>query len=98
NLFAHNGRRPFHSVNFVTAHDGFTLYDLFSYDEKRNGCGVLNPSCCTERLSSFCDRNSGEDHNRSRDWGQDREAFKRQLMRSTLTLLMLSQGTPMLLG
>ena len=35
-LYAHNGRRPYASINFVTAHDGFTLTDLVSYEEKRN--------------------------------------------------------------
>ena len=35
-LYAHNGRRPYASVNFVTAHDGFTLADLVSYNDKHN--------------------------------------------------------------
>ena len=95
-----NGRRPFHSVNFVTIHDGFTLYDLFSYDRKQNGCGPLNPACCDERFGAWCDAGSGEDHNRSRAWGTSEaaEATKRQLMRSALTALLVSHGTPMLLG
>jgi glycogen operon protein len=57
-------------VNFVTVHDGFTLFDLFAYDNKRNGCGLLNPTCCNDRYSAFCDLDSGESHNRSRNWGQ----------------------------
>ena len=34
--FAHNGRRPYHSINYITAHDGFTLADLVSYNDKHN--------------------------------------------------------------
>ncbi len=97
-LFGDDGRRPYHSVNFVTVHDGFTLYDLLSYDQKQNGCGPLNPVCCERPSSPFCDRQSGEDNNRSRDWGQDAEPFKRQLARTLLAATFLSQGTPLLLG
>ncbi len=95
-LYAWNGRKPFHSTNFVTIHDGFTLYDLFSFSEKENGCGVLNPVCCDDPYSAWCDRDSGENHNRSLDWGD--EALKRQMMRNMFTLLMVSHGTPMVLG
>ncbi len=93
-----NGRSPYHAVNFVTVHDGFTMYDLFSYDEKQNGCGLLNPVCCDNPKSVWCDSTSGEDNNRSRDWGQSAEAFKRQQMRNLFTALMISHGTPMILG
>ena len=67
-FFGDDGRKPFHSVNFLTAHDGFTLYDLASYWEKHNGCGKLNPICCTDRYNAFCDLKSGEEYNRSRNW------------------------------
>ena len=97
-LIAHNGRQPWHSVNFVTVHDGFTMYDLFSFDEKQNNCGVLNPVCCDDPYSTWCDQDSGESHNRSRDWGEDNEALKRQLMRNLFTLMMVSHGTPLMLG
>ncbi len=93
-----NDRRPYHSVNFVTSHDGFTMYDLLSYDEKSNFCGPLNPTCCTSPASPWCDTESGEDNNRSRDWGQDAEPFKRQLMRNFYVAMLVSAGTPMLLG
>jgi hypothetical protein len=36
--YAPNGRRPYHSINYVTVHDGFTMYDLLSYERKQNGC------------------------------------------------------------
>jgi isoamylase len=97
-LFGSAGRRPYHSVNFVTAHDGFTMYDLFSYNEKRNGCSPLNPVCCENPTNPFCVKNAGEDNNRSRDWGGENEGFKRQLMRDMFALLLVSHGTPMLLG
>jgi isoamylase len=93
-----NGRGPYHSVNFVTVHDGMTLYDVFTYAEKRNGCGPLNPVCCEDPLSVWCDLNSGEDHNRSRDWGEgdEAEAMKRQLMRNLFVAMLIAHGTPML--
>ncbi len=91
-----NGRRPYHSTNFITIHDGFTMYDLFSYDMKANKCGPLNPVCCEAPLSAFCDRDSGENNNRSRNWND--EAAKRQAMRNAFVALLVAQGTPMILG
>jgi glycogen operon protein len=93
-----NGRRPYHAVNFVTSHDGFTMYDLLSYNEKSNFCGPLNPTCCTAPASPWCDTESGEDNNRSRDWGQGEEPLKRQIMRNFFVAMLVSEGTPMLLG
>jgi isoamylase len=93
-----NGRRPYHSVNFVTAHDGFTLYDLFSYNVKNNQCSPINPVCCDDPYSVWCDTDSGENNNRSRDWGQGAEGFKRQLMRDMFVAMAISHGTPMILG
>lgn len=95
-MYAWNGRNPYHSINFITVHDGMTLYDLFSYNEKQNGCGVLNPVCCNDPYSAWCDRDSGENHNRSLDWGD--EALKRQMMRNMFTFMMISHGTPLILG
>ncbi len=97
-LLSWNGRRPYHSINFITAHDGFTLYDLFTYNEKRNLCGPLNPICCSDPTNPFCDPNSGESHNRSRDWGSDNEPLKRQMIRNAFVAMLISHGTPMLLG
>lgn len=98
--FEPGGRKPYHSVNFITVHDGFTMYDLLSYDAKRNDCSPLNPVCCENELSPYCDeaRKSGEDNNRSRNWGMDQEDLKRQQMRNFFVAMMISHGTPLLFG
>lgn len=96
--YAANGRRPVHSINYVACHDGFPLYDLFSYGQKQNECGPLNPTCCDDPTSPWCDTDSGESNNRSRDWGMEAEAHKRQLMRNAFVAMMVSHGTPMLHG
>ncbi len=97
-LFAWNGRRPYHSINFITCHDGMTLYDLVTFPAKRNGCSPLNPICCDKPNSPWCvaAEKSGEDNNRSRDWGS--EEMKRQQMRNFFVAMMVSHGTPMILG
>jgi glycogen operon protein len=95
-VYGWNGRSPYHSINFITAHDGFTLSDLFSYEEKQNGCGLLNPVCCDDPLSVWCDDESGEENNRSRNWSD--EATKRQMIRNMFTAMFISHGTPMILG
>jgi isoamylase len=92
--FRWNNRKPYHSLNFVTVHDGFTMYDLLSYANKQNGCGPLNPVCCSEPNSSWCEKVSGESTNHSRDW-QD-EGMKRQMMRNFYVSMMVSHGTPLL--
>ncbi len=98
-LYAWNGRRPYHSVNAVTFHDGFTMYDLLSYNEKQNGCSPINPECCDDGgYSTWCTAESGEDNNRSRDWGSAGEPFKRQLMRNFFTAMLISHGSPLILG
>lgn len=67
-LFGDDGRSPYNSVNFITAHDGFTLNDLVTYDVKHNKCSKVNPICCDRPYDAFCDKNSGDDHNESRNW------------------------------
>jgi glycogen operon protein len=95
-LYGDDERNPFHSYNFITVHDGFTMYDLVTYEEKRNKCGPLNPVCCDKPNSPWCDKNSGEEHNRSRDWGE--EPTKRQMIRNFFASMLLAHGTPLLLG
>jgi isoamylase len=91
-LYAHNGRRPYASINFVTAHDGFTLRDLVSYNDKHNE-------------ANLDDNSSGEDHNRSWNLGAEGETddpeintLRARQQRNVLATLFLSQGVPMLLG
>jgi isoamylase len=89
-LYEHSGRKPIASINFVTAHDGFTLNDLVSYDEKHNEANGE-------------DNRDGENHNRSWNCGvegptDDPEvrALRARQRRNFLTTLLLSQGVPML--
>src|SRR3954452_2208221 len=90
-LYEDDGRRPFASINFVTAHDGFTLHDLVSYNDKHNEANGEG-------------NNDGESHNRSWNCGAEGEtddldiiALREQQKRNFLTTLFLSQGVPMLL-
>jgi glycogen operon protein len=91
-LYAASGRRTYASVNFITAHDGFTLEDLVSYERKHNEANLE-------------DNRDGSDHNLSRNWGVegptanvDIKALRRRVKHSLLATLLLSQGVPMLLG
>ncbi len=84
-LFADDGRTPAASVNFLVAHDGFTLYDLYSCDDKVN-----------DQDWPFGPSDGGSDQNYSRDWG---DAFaRRKVARSGVALLMSAAGVPMLGG
>ncbi|KAA0111815.1 glycogen debranching protein GlgX [Mycolicibacterium sp. P1-5] len=89
-LYEATGRRPSASINFVTCHDGFTLADLVSYNEKHNEANGE-------------DNRDGESHNRSWNCGVEGPtddpqilALRHQQMRNILVTLMLSQGTPMI--
>jgi glycogen operon protein len=89
-LYEHGGRRPYASINFITAHDGFTLADLVSYNEKHNEANGE-------------ENRDGESHNRSWNCGvegptDDAEinALRRRQRRNFLTTLLLSQGVPMI--
>ncbi|GAA3626981.1 glycogen debranching protein GlgX [Microbacterium awajiense] len=89
-LYEHSGRRPVASINFVTAHDGFTLRDLVSYNEKHN-------------LANGEDNNDGESHNRSYNHGVEGPTddpailtLRARQQRNFITTLLLSQGVPML--
>jgi isoamylase len=91
-LYEADARHPGASVNFVTAHDGFTLRDLVSYNEKHNDANGEGGA-------------DGENHNRSWNCGAEGDtedervlALRRQQQRNFLATLMLSQGVTMLLG
>jgi isoamylase len=90
-IFDHRSRRPFASVNFATAHDGFTLMDLWSYDAKHNEANGENSR-------------DGHDDNRSWNCGDEGPTddpavldIRDRLRRATMATLLLSQGAPMML-
>jgi glycogen operon protein len=91
-LYESDGRDPFASINFITAHDGFTLRDLVTYQSKRNEANME-------------DNRDGTDDNRSWNCGVEGESddpavreLRARQQRNFLTTLLVSQGTPMLLG
>jgi glycogen operon protein len=91
-LYQDDGRQPYASVNFVTAHDGFTLRDLVSYNEKHNEANGEGNA-------------DGETHNRSWNCGAEGPTddpgvnqLRARQSRNFLTTLLLSQGIPMILG
>ena len=91
-LYETDGRKPFASINFITAHDGFTLRDLVTYNDKHNEANLE-------------DNKDGDNHNRSWNHGVEGEtddpeinALRERQMRNFLATLFLSQGVPMLLG
>jgi isoamylase len=91
-LYAEPGRGPNASVNFVTAHDGFTLTDLVSYNSKHNEANGEG-------------NRDGEDHNRSNNHGVEGDTddvevltIRHRQQRNFLATLLLSHGVPMLLG
>jgi glycogen operon protein len=91
-LFERSGRDPFASVNFVSCHDGFTLLDTVSYQQRNNAANQEN-------------NHDGHAHNFSSDYGVEGEtedqavnAVRRQQRLNMLATLLFSQGTPMLLA
>jgi len=91
-LYQSDGRKPYASINFVTAHDGFTLCDLVSYNQKHNE-------------ANKDDNRDGSDSNDSWNMGAEGptqdpaiNALRERQMRNFLATLMLSQGVPMLAG
>jgi isoamylase len=91
-LYEHDGRRPYASINFVTCHDGFTLQDLVSYNEKHN-------------QANLDDNRDGINDNRSWNCGvegptedPDIRSLRARQKRNFLATLFLSQGVPMMLG
>jgi glycogen operon protein len=91
-LYQNDGRKPYASINFVTAHDGFTLRDTVTYEQKHNDANQEGG-------------NDGHNHNITWNCGAEGEtddpainALRRQQQRNFLATLLLGQGTPMLLG
>jgi isoamylase len=91
-LYAHNGRRPWASVNFITAHDGFTLADMVSYERRHNLANGEGNRDGHQHEISF---NLGTEGPSERQEVRQRRVARR---RALLTTLFLSQGIPMLLG
>ncbi|MGA2826774.1 MAG: glycogen debranching protein GlgX [Streptosporangiaceae bacterium] len=91
-LYQHDGRRPYASINFVTAHDGFTLHDLVAYDVKHNEANGEG-------------NRDGADDNRSWNCGAEGDTddpvvhkLRHRQQRNLMGSLLLSQGVPMILG
>jgi isoamylase len=91
-LYQSSGRSPHASINFVTAHDGFTLRDLVSYNDKHNEANLE-------------DNEDGENHNISWNCGIEGDTDYKAILRlrerqrrNLMTTLLLSQGVPMILG
>lgn len=91
-LFDRNGRRPWSTINFITAHDGFTMNDLVSFNGKHNEANGEN-------------NNDGESNNESYNYGEEGttkdkkiEDIRKQQVKNMLATLVLSQGIPMILS
>jgi glycogen operon protein len=91
-LYLRDGRKPFHSINFITSHDGFTLMDLVSYNAKHNEDNGEN-------------NRDGGDSNNSYNYGVEGPAtdpvisrIREQQLKNFFATLMISLGTPMILG
>ena len=91
-LYKHDGRKPYASINFITAHDGFTLCDLVSFNEKHNEANGDN-------------NQDGESHNNSWNMGAEGptddaaiNTLRERQIRNFLATLLLSQGVPMICG
>lgn len=91
-LYESDGRKPYMSVNFITAHDGFTMRDLVSYNQKHN-------------LNNLEENRDGTNDNRSWNHGEEGETknpklkeLRNRQMRNLMATLLFSQGTPMICG
>ena len=90
NLFKKQEKGPQNSINFITAHDGFTMWDLVSYNKKHN-------------IANGEDNRDGSNHNISCNYGVEGETddegiikIRKQQVKNAITLLMISQGVPMI--
>ncbi len=87
-IYGDSSRHPYHSINFITSHDGFTLNDLVSYNQKHNwGNGEDNRDGCEHNLSWNCGCEGPTDD-------PDVVALRSRQMRNLLTILLISQGVP----
>jgi glycogen operon protein len=91
-LYSPSGLRPYHSINFVTSHDGFTLNDLVSYEHKHNQANLE-------------DNRDGDNNNHSCNYGVEGPTRRKQIVelrrrqvKNMMTSLLLSQGTPMIVA
>ena len=89
-LYLRDGRKPFHSINFITSHDGFCMMDLVSYEKKHND-------------QNGEDSRDGTDNNYSANYGvegpcEKLEAFRIKQIKNFIGSMMVSLGTPMILG
>lgn len=91
-LYYGSGRAPYHSINFVTCHDGFTLADLVSYNTKHN---EINGEGGTDGTNENYSWNCGEEGPSS---SPEVNALRRRQMKNLAALLLLSQGVPMILA
>ena len=90
-LYQSDGRKPYNSLNFITSHDGFTLKDLYSYNDKHNEANLEN-------------NHDGSNDNHSWNCGAEGEsqdqqilALRKQMIKNALCCLLFSSGTPMIL-
>ncbi len=91
-LYEDDGRAPFHGINFITSHDGFTLADLVSYNEKHNEAnGEYNRDGTNDNASWNCGAEGLTDDNQT-------TALRLKQQKNFAALLLLSHGVPMLLG
>ncbi len=91
-LYQPSGRRPYHSINFITSHDGFPLNDLVSYERKHN-------------LANLEDNRDGDNTNNSRNYGVEGPTRRKSIVtvrnrqaKNFMASLLLSQGVPMILS
>jgi len=91
-LYQDGGRAPYHSINFITSHDGFTLMDLVSYNQKHNEANGENSHDGTNENHSW---NCGEEGPAT---SPEVNKLRKQQMKNFVTILLLSQGVPMILG
>jgi glycogen operon protein len=91
-LYQSSGRRPYHSINFITSHDGFTLNDLVSYEQKHNQANLE-------------DNRDGDNNNYSSNYGVEGPTrrkhiveLRRRQVKNLMASLLLSEGTPMIVA